>query len=52
MWNRSRVFSRGSFFDIKYVIVYPVVSYVCCISSMCCAYLEFGLLALIAWMGS
>jgi hypothetical protein len=38
------VFISGTFFSIcRMSIVSSIVSYVCCVSRMYCAYLEFGL---------
>jgi hypothetical protein len=49
MWKRSRVFVSGPFLSVcKMSIVSSIVPYVCCVSSMCCAYLEFGLFERIA----
>jgi hypothetical protein len=51
MWKRSDLFSKEPNFSMWIVsVVYSIVSYVCCVSSMCCANLEFGLLAVIAWL--
>jgi hypothetical protein len=47
--KRSSVFISGPLLSIcKMSIVSSIVPYVCCVTSMCCAYLEFGLFELIA----
>jgi hypothetical protein len=45
MWNRSIVFIMGHFFTYCNIfMVFSMVLYVCCVSSICYEYLEFGLL--------
>jgi hypothetical protein len=49
MYKSSHVFNNAPFFSMLSIsIVLSSVSYVCCVFSMCCANLEFGLLVLIA----
>jgi hypothetical protein len=48
MWNRSSVLSRGPFFRCEVCPFFSIGPYMCCVSSICYAYLEFDLLALIA----
>jgi uncharacterized membrane protein YwzB len=53
MWYRSNVFITCPFFWIcNILMVFLIVLYVCCVSSMCCAYFELGLLLRIAWICS
>jgi hypothetical protein len=53
VWNCSNVFIRGPFFSMCSMSIFPsIVLYMCCVSKMCCAYLEFGLFVLIACMCS
>jgi hypothetical protein len=51
MWNCCNVFISGHFFSMcSMSIVSSVVLYVCCVSKMCCEYLEFGLFVMVACM--
>jgi hypothetical protein len=44
-WKCSNVFNSGDHFSMwSTFIVFPIMSYVCCVSSMCFAKLELGLL--------
>jgi hypothetical protein len=53
MQKSSHVFSRGPFFSMWSIsTVFSIVSYVCYVSSICCANLELGLLVFITWMCS
>jgi hypothetical protein len=53
VWKCFSVFMRGLFFSIcRLPFVSSMVLYLCCVSSMCCAYLEFGLFVLVACMCS
>jgi hypothetical protein len=50
MLKRSSVFISVPFFSMcKVSIASSMVLYVCCVSGMCCEYLEFGLLDRIAY---
>jgi hypothetical protein len=49
MWYHSHVFIIGHFLSMcRMSIVSSIVTYACCVSRMCCAYVEFGLFDLIA----
>jgi hypothetical protein len=50
-WKCCNVFSKGPFFSVEYDQCF-LYCMVCCVSSMCCANLDFGFLALIAWVCS
>jgi hypothetical protein len=53
MWKCSSVFVSAPFFSMcKMSIVSFMVLRVCCVSKMCCEYLEFGLLDRIACVWS
>jgi hypothetical protein len=53
MWYRSNVFINGPFLSMcNMSIVSSIAPCVSCVSRMCCAYLEFGLFVLIAYVCS
>jgi hypothetical protein len=52
MWKYSHVFNRGTIFEVECIYFFSIVSCMCCVSSMCLANLEFGLLVFNAWICS
>jgi hypothetical protein len=46
VWKRSNVFIKRHFSMWSMVVVFSMVSYVCCDSGICCANLEFDFVTL------